>query len=453
MNPDLLPKNWLIVDDHVGDAELIASAIPEGSKVVDIAHDLKTAEMQLKQKIYDIVVLDYYFKGTKETGVDLIPIIRDLFPGLPLIMVSSSDEGEIVKGAIRNGADVFVKKYPNVKLLKTTLAIAAVQAQELRASQSDKGNFSHLFMTNQVRNEMKSTIRNRNEKVLISGHRGCGKTTIAKVFAAGFMRNYYKNSPRSIIYVDCSESKVVEEKLFGDKNSNQDFGLSAFERAMGGVLILDNIDTLSEELQQKLKKIFLDNEVICGKDGTVVNLRKIKIISTIGRDMAPQGAAFVAAATDLEVVLEPISELYPFAEKIVEKVADRKIPFTQKALDHLATAIRIVDFKMGFLSLSSYINNAICHALEEGKNKVYQADFPPLDAADIGLRINVEKQVFHGKDGELLTYAVRSGRNFPAAQKLLKKVMVSYATEMYEGNVSAAAEALGISRASMHDAN
>ncbi len=452
MNLELLPKNWLIVDDHVGDAQLIASAIPEGSRIVDIAHDLKTAENQLKQKIYDVVILDYYFKGTKETGVDLIPIIRDLFPGLPLIMISSSDEGEIVKAAIRNGADVFVKKYPDVKLLRTTLAIAAVQAQEIRAGQSDKGNFSHLFMTAQVRSEMKSTIRKRSEKVLISGARGCGKTTIAKVFAAGFMRNYYKNSPRSIIYIDCAEQKTVEEKLFGREGQGE-FGLSSFERAMGGVLILDNIDALLPEWHERLKKIFLDNEAIGNDDDTVVNLKKIKVISTMGKGIVePQIAGLLAAATDLEVILEPISELYTQVEKIIEKLAHRKIQFTQKAIDHLATVIRVVDFKMGFLSLSGYINNAICHALEEGKSKVYQADFPPL-GIDSMMRMELDRQIFHGKDGELLTYAIRSGRNYPAAQKLLKKVMINYATEIYEGNISAAAEALGISRAALNEVN
>ncbi len=50
MNKELLPRNWLIVDDHVEDAKLIAQSIPEGSKTVDIAHDLETAEYQLRGK-------------------------------------------------------------------------------------------------------------------------------------------------------------------------------------------------------------------------------------------------------------------------------------------------------------------------------------------------------------------------------------------------------------------
>ena len=120
MNKEALPRNWLIVDDHVEDAKLIAQSIPEGSKTVDIAHDLETAEYQLKHKIYDIVILDYYFKGTNKTGVDLIPVIRQLFPGLPLIMISSSDELSIVREAMKQGADFFVKKYP-ISTITTTL--------------------------------------------------------------------------------------------------------------------------------------------------------------------------------------------------------------------------------------------------------------------------------------------------------------------------------------------
>lgn len=451
MAKENFPRNWLIVDDHVEDTKLIAQAVEDDSRVVEIAHDLNTAEYQLKSKIYDMVVLDYYFKGTARTGVDLIPLIRNLFPGLPLIMVSSSDEPDIVREAMKQGADVFVKKYPNPKLLRTTLNLAAIQAQESRARLLAKSQYSNLFMTPELKADLSSTLRKRSEKVLITGHNGMGKTSVAEAFAASFIRTYYKGAPRSIIRVDCRRNKNVSEELFG-AGSGKMLGLSAFERALGGVLILDNLDHLGLQEAAQLRDILISSNYDRTNAGDQeVSLKQIKIISTSSPDIPTPVASLIAAATDIDVQLETVAELAPYADKIVPRLAIRPMNFSEKSIAHLQGVMETAEWSTGFISLSQFINGAICTALELGKSKVYQADLPTLKLFRGGMMVNLQEQLLSSKDGELLLYGICSGRNFPGAQKLLKKVMMRQAHDMFEGNTSAAAEALGISRTSFSE--
>lgn len=442
-----LPRNWLIVDDHVEDTKLIAGAVEDDHRVVDIAHDLNTAEYQLKSKIYDMVVLDYYFKGTTRTGVDLIPSVRNLFPGLPLIMVSSSDEPEIVREAMKYGADVFVKKYPNPKLLRTSLNLAAIQAQESRGRLLAKSQYSNLFMTPDLKADLNTTMRKRSEKVLIMGQPGMGKTSVAEAFAASFVRSYYKGAPRSIIRVDCRDNKNIAKDLFGCSSGT--LSLSAFERAMGGVLIIDNLDCLGAEDAAKLREILLSSTYESG--GQELSLKQIKIISTSSADIPTPVASLMAAATDIDIQLESIPQLAPYAEKLIPRLAIRPINFSEKAISHLQGVMETAEWQIGFISLSQFINGAIINALELGKSKVYQTDLPPLKLYRGGMMVNLQEQLLSSKDGELLLYGICSGRNFPGAQKLLKRVMMRQAHDMFEGNTSAAAEALGISRSTFSE--
>jgi two-component system response regulator DevR len=118
----------LLVDDHTlvrrGLIHLLRSCI-DGVEVSE-AGDADEAEQVLATGEHDVALVDIRLPG--RSGLELLRDIRSAHPNLPVIMLSSYDNGEYVKAALAEGASGY--------LLKDTTPDDLVQAIQVALSGS-----------------------------------------------------------------------------------------------------------------------------------------------------------------------------------------------------------------------------------------------------------------------------------------------------------------------------
>ncbi len=106
----------LIIDDEAGIRDSLETLLTLEGFHVESAPEGRSGMDQLASSEYDLLLLDLSLPG--ESGMDLLPRIKQLRPDLPVIMITAYGTVGNVVEALRNGADNFVQKpWDNEKLL------------------------------------------------------------------------------------------------------------------------------------------------------------------------------------------------------------------------------------------------------------------------------------------------------------------------------------------------
>ena len=121
----------LIVDDDVDWQEMISGDLNKAGYGTEVAVSEKEALQKLKEKDFDLVILDLRIpyavdcEATMETGIEALKEIRGTFPGIPIITVSAfgSKEPQTVADSVVEGASLFIEKGKmNSELLRNKVA-------------------------------------------------------------------------------------------------------------------------------------------------------------------------------------------------------------------------------------------------------------------------------------------------------------------------------------------
>lgn len=104
-NPGVTMK-VLIVDSDLGHGATLAEAVKNCGFEGEEAHDWKTASKCLLTKQYDVVLCQNTLSDA--SGLDVLKFVRQEYPELPVIIMTSNPQAPLVTEAMRMGAaDVF----------------------------------------------------------------------------------------------------------------------------------------------------------------------------------------------------------------------------------------------------------------------------------------------------------------------------------------------------------
>lgn len=250
----------------------------------------------------DVVILDMNFSAGVNTGNEGLFWLRrilEIDTGMPVIMLTAYGDVELAVKALKSGATDFVlKPWDNDVLLeKIQLAYAARQEALPKKHPSRLPQKSEPAMIIGHSPAMTKLIRvvtkvaGTDANILITGENGTGKEMLAREIHRLSLR-----SQREIIHVDMgavSES-LFESELFGhEKGAFTDARESRpgkFEAASGSTLFLDEIGNLPFSLQAKLLAVLQNREVTrLGSNRKIpIDIRLITATNQHVREMVKQ---------------------------------------------------------------------------------------------------------------------------------------------------------------------
>ena len=300
--PAMHPANILIVDDNPG--VLSAGKLLLKRHFAEVETTREPAEIPdlLRERRYDVILLDMNFNRTKNTGQEgfqWLEKILDLDPTAVVVLITAYGDVELAVRAIKNGATDFVlKPWDNDKLLATLHAALRLKSSQdenvqLKSGQlgrnlavaSDLPNF---IFKSQAMQQVFTTVQRVAEtdaNVLLLGENGTGKDLVAQALHA-----HSKRAQENFVKVDLGAltDSLFESELFGHVKGAftdaRDDRPGRFEAADGGTIFLDEIGNLPLGLQAKLLTV-LQNRTVTRVGANRVKPVNVRVVAATNQSL------------------------------------------------------------------------------------------------------------------------------------------------------------------------
>jgi DNA-binding NtrC family response regulator len=256
----------LIIDDEAAIRESLETLLTLEGYVVEMAPEGESGLERINQSAYDLVLLDLALPG--KNGLEILHLIREHHPDLPVIMITAYGKVDNVVEAIRTGAQNFVQKpWDNDKLLADIRsAIARFHAEEeniqLKRALKQRYNFENIVGKSEAMLgifDLVAQVAPSRSTVLIQGESGTGKELIAKALHANSPR---RDKPFVPVNTGAMPSDLLESTLFGHTKGAFTSAIATkkglFDVANGGTLFLDEIATMGMDTQAKILRVLQD---------------------------------------------------------------------------------------------------------------------------------------------------------------------------------------------------
>lgn len=284
------PGYILIVDDDEHVVLTSKMILKNYFENIETLSSPKTLESKLKQQDFDVVLLDMNFQAgvtSGNEGIFWMTRIHQLSPQTQVVMQTAYGDIELAVKSIKEGAVDFLPKPWDKEKLVTTVLNAYQQAKarkenrdlksKQKALQHHLNQNNHSFIASapamlpvlQTIEQVAPTDAN----VLILGENGTGKELVARA-----LHNQSKRSEESFISVDLGAvpASLFESEMFGHEKGAftdaKESRIGKFELANKGTLFLDEIGNLSPDLQSKLLSVLQSRTVSKVGSNKVIDL-------------------------------------------------------------------------------------------------------------------------------------------------------------------------------------
>ena len=291
----------LIVEDEPILAKNMSRYLQHAEFEVEIANSGGTALEALENYKPDIVLLDYRLPDTN--GVELLRKIRQIDSRIRVIMITGEGNVTIAVEAMKTGASDYVTKpviLSELKLLLTKISDDERREGALnyfRQKQAVESGLDKMLGKSAVMVDLREKISSLLEaeknlvdgvpaSVLITGETGSGKDLVARAFHFGGSR-----SDGPFIDLNCSAipGHLLEAELFGYERGAftdaKERKIGLVESADGGTLFLDEIGDMESALQTKLLKL-LEHRQLRRLGGLRDQRVDVRIVAATNRDLS-----------------------------------------------------------------------------------------------------------------------------------------------------------------------
>ncbi|WP_294684613.1 sigma-54 dependent transcriptional regulator [uncultured Bacteroides sp.] len=432
----------IIVDDNKGVLTAVQLLLKNHfSKAITLSSPVSLSSV-LREENPEVVLLDMNFTSginNGNEGLFWLHEIKRQYPNLPVVLFTAYADIDLAVRGIKEGAtDFIVKPWDNQKLVETLLN-AASQAKEGKKKNRKKENPSIAAMywgessAMQQLRMLVEKVATTNANILITGENGTGKEMLAREIHA--LSSRYKETMVSVDMGAITES-LFESELFGHvKGSFTDAHADRtgkFEAANHSSLFLDEIGNLPYHLQAKLLTAIQQRSIVrVGSNEPVpVDIRLICATNRNLQGMVDKGEFredLLYRINTIHVEIPPLrnrrEDIVPLAERFITRFCKQ---YDKAPISLTASACEK-------LTAHSWYGNIreLEHAIEKA---VIICDGNSIPAEMFQL---VQKTEIQQTEASTL--------------EEMEKAMIRKALDKCEGNLSAVASQLGITRQTLYN--
>ncbi|MGK7391982.1 MAG: sigma-54-dependent transcriptional regulator [Candidatus Cyclobacteriaceae bacterium M2_1C_046] len=443
----------LIIDD---DEDVLLAAkllLKKHAHQVIIEKNPKKIPFLLNNDNYDVILLDMNFSKDITSGKEgfyWLDQIMQQDPSAVVIMITAYGDVEMAVKALKEGATDFVlKPWQNEKLLAT---ISTAIKLKKSYKEVDKLKKAKKQLEEDINQPFKDIIGSSpaikkvfdliekvaktDANVLILGENGTGKELVARAIHQRSLRH-----DNSFVTVDMGAitETLFESELFGHKKGAftdaREERIGRFELANEGTLFLDEIGNLTLSLQSKLLSALQSREItkVGSNDPIPVDIRLICATNMPLHEMIEEGTFrqdLLYRINTVELKLPPLRERTEDIDMLARHFVEKYSKKYRKEVNEINT-----------------------EAVEKLKSYSWPGNIRELEHAVERAIIMSEGNILGANDFFFLNIQENSEENINTNTLNLDEVersLIKKAIDLHDGNISKAAQDLGLTRASLY---
>ena len=449
------PPEILIVDDDPDVTTSLSLVLRQAGHSPDAVSSPGAAIIALEAREYDLVIQDMnYSQSTSgQEGLELLQKIKGRWPHVPVILITAWGSVELAVKGIKAGAVDFITKPWTQEQIRhvvtTAMGMADLRRHGIhrgplsRAALDESHDFSCLV--GQDQNFLRvldvvAKVAGTEVPVLITGESGTGKELVAEAIWANSLR---RNGPFVKVNLGGIPPTLFESEIFGHVRGAftdaKHTRVGRFEAANSGTLFLDEIGDIDPTCQVKLLRVLQDRtfERVGSSVSTSVDVR---VLSATNRDLS----TMIGSGGFREDLLFRLNLITIHMPPLRDRKGD--IPLLagrfllQAATLYRKGEIRFAPDALGWLVAQRWPGNVrqLKHVIER---TVLLSSGDELTIGDL---------VAAGQDELGIPTAGAALSMEGMTLQDMERAMIERALDESGGNLSKAAEALGLSRGALY---
>ena len=277
----------LIIDDNSDIRFLISSLLKDLGFNIRQAANYNQALNEIDKKLPDVAIIDVKLDKGDNDGIELLLHIKKKDVDVPVIIISGHANIQMAIDSLKSGAFEFIQKpFDSQRLINfVNRAVENLGLKKENKNLQSKLFHSYDLIGNSYTiSKLKEKINRltlTESRIFIFGPAGSGKELVA--------RKIHKSSNRAkksfiILSGALLDPTKYELELFGSENSDGTINYGAFEKASGGILLIDEVSEIPLETQAKILRVLTDQKFKRINGSHDINV-DVRIICSTSKDI------------------------------------------------------------------------------------------------------------------------------------------------------------------------
>lgn len=440
----------LVVDDETDIRDLVSGVLEDEGYETRGAADSDAALEAIAARRPSLVLLDVWLQGSRLDGLELLDVIKERDPTLPVLVISGHGNIDTAVAAIRRGAVDFIEKpFEAERLL--FLVERATETERLRREvaslRASAGREDDLTGSSAAINTVRATLKrvaSTGSRVLITGGPGIGKEVAARLLHGWSQR---AAAPFVIVSAARMTPERVEEELFGVEEGGELVRPGLLEQAHGGTLFLDEIADMPIATQARILRVLTDQSFTRVGGQRVVKV-DVRVVSATARNLQDEIAEsrfredLYYRLNVVPVVIPALTERREDIPALVEHfvahyASERRVPTPEIAPDAMV-ALQSYEWPGNVRQLRNVVERTVI--LAPG-NRIGRIDVDLLPPEVLGTP---------GEGSGGLGANAIMGAPLREARESFEREYLRVQIRRFSGNISRTASFIGMERSALH---